>query len=216
MVDRLGETGLKAERVIAVTVVSVILACAAGCSRSESTVSDPPVPVAGQSASAATTSNAAETGAESAEETEAEISGFRFRVPAGWRRAELTPAQQGFVDARFEIPEYGDDVKLTLSTISGGVEANLDRWSGQFQMSEGDAPDREQIEVAGVPVTLIDIRGEFRGMGQSPQSGWRMLGAAYDGEPRDFYIKLTGPADAVSKLKDAFRAFVTSARRSGA
>lgn len=209
----------RAGRGITGAAVLVASTWAGGCSQSPSTVSDPPVPVAEQSAAPKASASADVAGSvpsHGQSETEAEVSGFRFRVPAGWRRAELTPAQQGFVDARFEIPDFGDDVKLTLSTISGGVEANLDRWIGQFQINAGDVPDREQIEVAGVPVTLIDIRGEFQGMGQSPQAGWRMLGAAFDGAPRDFYIKLTGPADAVDRLRDQFRAFVTSARRNGA
>jgi hypothetical protein len=136
-------------------------------------------------------------------------------VPDGWRQAELTPAQQGFVDARFEIPAYGDDVKLTLSTIGGGVQANIERWIGQFQAPDGITPQSESFEVDGVPVTVVDLRGEFQGMGQSPQPGWRMLGAAFDGDPRDFYIKLTGPERDVAELSADFRAFVTSARRSG-
>lgn len=198
---------MKPAGIVAAAVLSCMLYCAAGCAPgTSSSPGDPPVPVASGEGEAA---GDGEVGGPS----EAEVSGFRFRVPAGWQRAELTPAQQGFVDARFEIPEHGEDVKLTLSTTGGGVEANIQRWIGQFQLPAGVAPDSEQLEVDGVPVTLVDIRGEFQGMGQAPQSGWRMLGAAFAGAPRDFYIKLTGPADVVDALEEEFRSFVRSARR---
>jgi len=180
----------------------------AGCSPAASTpADDPPVPVA----------EPAETPAnppvESTAPAEVAVSGFRLRVPAGWRQAELTPAQQGFVDARFEIPSLGDDVRLSLSTIGGGVAANIDRWVGQFSLPDGATPITETMEVDGIPVNWVDLSGEFRGMQQAPQPGWRMLGAAFDGEPRDFYIKLTGPAAAVGQIEDEFRGFVTSVRR---
>lgn len=168
---------------------------------------DPPVPVAVRE------KPAADDDADESGPTEAIISGFRFDVPPGWRQAELTPAQQGFIDARFEIPKYGDDVKLTLSTIGGGVQANIERWIGQFRLPEGVTPGSEAVEVDGLSTTIVDLRGEFQGMRQAPQPGWRMLGAAFDGEPRDFYIKLTGPEQDVSELDDDFQSFVKSARR---
>jgi hypothetical protein len=174
--------------------------------------SDPPVPVAGR---VETPSPSAESAAAPDAATVAEIGGFRLRVPPGWRQAELTPAQQGFIDARFDVPQYGDDVKLTLSTTGGGVEANIERWIDQFQLPEGTAPVRESLDVDGIPVTWVELSGEFQGMGQAPQAGWRMLAAAFDGEPRDFYLKLTGPEAALTELHGEFREFVVSARRAG-
>ncbi|MBL8850895.1 MAG: hypothetical protein JNG89_14550 [Planctomycetaceae bacterium] len=192
-------------------VCGVVVLLGAGCDSTPPVSTDPPVPVAVPEQPAAESSQAA--AAPSSVATEATISGFKFQVPAGWRQAELSPAQQGFVDARFEIPRHGDDVKLTLSTISGGVDANIERWIGQFQLPEGTLPDSETLEVDGIPVTLIELSGEFQGMGQEPQSGWGMLGAAYAGAPRDFYIKLTGPSAAIAELREEFRTFVTSAKR---
>ena len=51
-------------------------------------------------------------------------------------------------------------------------------------------------------------------VGSSPQKAdWMMLGVAFDGEPQDFYVKLTGPAEALEELKSDFRGFVESARQ---
>lgn len=185
-----------------------LIACwLAGCAPSAPTpADDPPVPVAVRE------KPDAEPAGESTGPADVTISGFRLQVPTGWRQAELTPAQQGFVDARFEIPAHGDDVKLTLSTTGGGVDANLGRWIGQVRQLDGASPITESLEVDGIPVTWIDLSGEFSGMQQAPQPGWRMLGAAFDGEPQDFYIKLTGPASAIAAIEADFRGFVNSVR----
>jgi hypothetical protein len=131
----------------------------------------------------------------------------------GWRQVDLTPEQRGFIDARFEIDGYGDDVRLTMSTTSGGVEANIERWLGQFQQAPGSVPKRESLEVNGMTVTWVDVSGEYQGMGGLPQSNWRMLAAAFHGDPRDFYVKLTGPETALTELETPFRTLIESARR---
>ena len=62
-------------------------------------------------------------------------------------------------------------------------------------------------------MTWIDVSGEYQGMGGPPQSGWRMLAAAFHGDPRDFYVKLTGPESALAELETPFRTFIESARQ---
>ena len=185
-------------------VVSCLLCC--GCGKAE-VDRDPPIPVAGEAADPSTPPPAATDAGETIE-----VSGFRFTPPPGWRQVELSPEQSGFVDARFEIEGYGDDVRLTMSTTGGGVEANIDRWIGQFQQPAGAAPVQETSDVNGLTVTWVDISGDFQGMGGPMQSGWRMLAAAVHGSPRDFYIKLTGPAEDLSELNAPFRSLVESIR----
>jgi hypothetical protein len=188
----------------------IVLAALLGCS-AEPPTADPPVPVAASSTDDGPSESSAS--AEGGEESVAHVSGFTFVLPAGWRQAELTPEQQGFVDARFEIDGHGDDVRLTMSTTSGGVEANVERWLGQFQQEPGSLPVQESLEVDGTTVTWVDVSGEYRGMGGPPQSGWRMLAAAFHGDPRDFYVKLTGPEEALAELEAPFRKFIESAQQ---
>ncbi|QDT89352.1 hypothetical protein [Gimesia algae] len=61
-----------------------------------------------------------------------EIDGIQFQVPFGWEQVALSPAQQGMISASFRIPHAGKDVKLTLSSVGGGIVANLQRWRGSF------------------------------------------------------------------------------------
>lgn len=185
--------------------VGLPAACCA-CSEQEPP-SDPPVPIAAPAAPDVSSGFAPASG-----EQEARVSGFRFTLPPGWRQAELSPEQRGFVDARFEIADYDDDVRLTMSTTGGGIEANIQRWLGQFQQPPGSAPRQETLEVNGRDVTWVDVSGDYQGMGGPVQSDWRMLAAAFHGQPRDFYVKLTGPATAIAELEAPFRALIESAR----
>lgn len=185
-----------------------LIACLICCGCGEADVDrDPPVPVAVQESETAS-SDTSETGGPST----VRVSGFRLTPPAGWRQVELSPEQSGFIDARFEIDGAGDDVRLTMSTTGGGIDANIDRWIGQFRQPDGAAAQQETLDVNGMTVTWVDISGDYQGMGGPVQSGWRMLAAAFHGSPRDFYIKLTGPQEEIGNLSDSFRSLVESVR----
>ena len=142
-----------------------------------------------------------------------EFDGLEFVVPSSWKKVELSQMQMGIITARFQMPDAGAAVTLTLSRSGGGVEANLDRWKGQF--SNKSREDVETISIAGVESTLIDQEGRFAGgFGKPAADGWRMLGAIVPLPDQGYFIKLTGPADEVEAVEDDFRAFIESAARS--
>ncbi len=104
---------------------------------------------------------------------------------------------------------------LTLTTMGGGVEANLERWVGQFQQSPGSRPRRDTLRVDGTSSEWLDVRGTFRsrvGNRPGPHEDWRLLGVAIPMRPRPFLLKLVGPRAAVSDFEDDFRSFVRSAQ----
>lgn len=138
--------------------------------------------------------------------------GLKFVVPATWKEVPLSQFQMGIISAKFEMPEAGPDVTLTLSRSGGGVEANLDRWRGQ--VSNKQREESESISVAGVEATLIDMEGRFSGgFGREPQDGWRMMGVIVPLSDQGYFMKLTGPIDQVETVEEEFRAFVKSAAR---
>ncbi len=49
----------------------------------------------------------------------------------------------------------------------GSIQANIDRWDGQFKTPGGKpAPAKvTKIMIHGLPVTTIDVSGEYSGMG---------------------------------------------------
>jgi hypothetical protein len=149
---------------------------------------------------------------------EKSFDGIRFSVPAGWKEVELSGAQQGFIDARFQIPSPHGDVTLTCSSNAGGIETNVRRWVGQFHGPDGKRPAIEEFDVGGKKATWVDLQGEFNaGPMAAPNAGTalpidRMLGVAIPLGARDFYLKLTGSDAAVSAVREAFREFARDAR----
>jgi len=101
--------------------------------------------------------------------------------------------------------------------LGGGVQANITRWIGQFDKTDG-SPNQKSETINGLPVTTVDVSGTFKGggpmmgMGQSsaPKDGYRLLGAIVEGPEGDVFFKLTGPAKTVAAAQDEFQAMLKS------
>lgn len=102
----------------------------------------------------------------------------------------------------------------------GSVDANLERWIGQFQQPDGadnrTAAKLDDQEIAGMAVKRLDLRGTFMGgMGPmqgsgGPQPDHRVLGAIVSGPKGPVFFKLLGPAATVDKAQGAFDALISS------
>jgi hypothetical protein len=100
----------------------------------------------------------------------------------------------------------------------GSVDDNINRWVDQFTQPDGrSSRDVAQItrrEVAGLPVTLVDVSGAFSGMRGSEQTvsarDQRMLGAIVEGPEGLVFFKLTGPADEVETAAHSFEETIAS------
>lgn len=143
---------------------------------------------------------------------EASVGGFKFMVPADWQEQ---PPKSQFVLGEFSLTGEGGPARLTLSSAGGGLEANIERWQGQFSRGPND-PDPRQSEITfdGQKGTLVELSGTYTDMfsGGNPNKNWRMLGVAIPLGPTNFFIKLTGPQATVTAHKDAFVKFVESAK----
>jgi hypothetical protein len=142
--------------------------------------------------------------------------GMSFTVPETWKEIEVPAGKRQFGQrARFLIPANGDEVELTCSTVGGGIDANVGRWVGQFQLPAGEKPTIETIRIDSVAAKWVDLRGKFQTFlsgGGSAKDDWRMLGVAIPKKPQDLYLKLTGPRASVAKIQEEFRSFAKSGR----
>ncbi len=192
---------------------SILLAAssiAGGCAEQEPTMPPPPI----KSAIAEPADNPEpETEPTTVADSERQaFDGLAFMVPPSWEEVPLSQFQMGIISAKFQMPEAGPDVTLTLSRSGGGIEANLDRWRGQFEPSRDEVT--EEIAIAGVTATLVDLEGRFSaGFGRDAQNGWRMLGAIVPLEDQGYFIKLTGPVAEVKAVEQEFRDFIKSATK---
>jgi hypothetical protein len=97
----------------------------------------------------------------------------------------------------------------------GSVDANLDRWVGQFLQADGK-PSKAAAKIVkrsihGSEVTTVDVSGAYTGMGgptaSSPSPavpGYRLLGAIVIGPQGSIFFKFTGPAKVVAANQAAF------------
>jgi hypothetical protein len=99
----------------------------------------------------------------------------------------------------------------------GGVDANVQRWAGQFK--EKPTPKQVRRTVAGVPVTRVDVAGTYLNPGggmmqsQGEKPGYRLLGAIVEAPEGNVFFKLTGPAATVGGAEAAFDGLVGSIGR---
>jgi hypothetical protein len=135
-----------------------------------------------------------------------------LKAPDKWVRK---PAR--FVEHEFAIPaSQGDnaDGRMTLMGAGGGVEANIERWFGQFTQPDGgstrDRAKVKKITVAGQDVHLVDISGTFKDQ-RGPaapaveRAKYRMLAAIVATKNLGtYFIKFYGPERTVADNEQAF------------
>jgi hypothetical protein len=142
----------------------------------------------------------------------------KWTAPARW---EAQPAS-GMRAATYLIPPAKGDSEgaecAVFENLGGGVQANIDRWIGQFEKTDG-APKQKRETINGLNVTTVDVSGTFKGggpmMGQSggPKAGYRLLGAIAEGPEGEVFFKLTGPAKTIAAAQGEFLAMLKSLKK---
>jgi hypothetical protein len=152
--------------------------------------------------------------------------GFSLRAPAGWQRVQ---PKSGIVETEFAIPSEGAAAdgtpaqpgRMTVMGAGGTVQANIDRWYGQFTQPDGSETKTKatskKLELAGCKVTLVDIPGTYKDSPGGPFAGgrtverpdYRMLAAIVETPDRgNYFLKFYGPAKTVTAHADGFRTMV--------
>lgn len=142
--------------------------------------------------------------------------GVDWVVPRAWVRqisggmrlaTYIVPGATTQTDAECAVYHFGPGQ-------GGGVEANLDRWSGEFESI--DRQDGRRSEIGGLKVATIELTGTFAGHtmksgeGTGPRPKWGMIGAIVGGPKGDVFFKLTGPAATIDRAKPAFEEMLSS------
>ena len=138
-----------------------------------------------------------------------------LNVPTSWK--ESAPSNN-LRTAQFAIPKVEgdkDDAELVVyffGGAGGGVNANLERWSGQFQpggkkqkIYKGESPQGEYY--------LLDITGVYNkpigppiNRQTNPTPGYQMLAIVLMvKEKGNYFLKLTGPQKTVNAAAKALR-----------
>ena len=146
-----------------------------------------------------------------------------FSASGPWQRVQ---PRSRMLEAEIKIPKIGDDPadgRLTIMGAGGSIEANIERWKGQFSQPDGgDTSDKTKVEVktiAGQKVNMVDIAGTFLDQPGGPMAGgpkverpnYRMLAAIIETENYgNYFVKFYGPKPTIDKNADAFKKMIKS------
>ncbi|MFQ5739825.1 MAG: hypothetical protein ACE5JX_12500 [Acidobacteriota bacterium] len=147
----------------------------------------------------------------------------QYSVPTGW--VQETPASRMRKD-QYRLPRAEGDVEDAQLVVfhfpgqGGTVQANVDRWIGQFTKADGSpVSDLAQVtkkEVNGVPITILQVSGTYhQSMGgpmapRTAKKNYRLLGAIVDRPNGPWFFKLTGPEKTIARWEQSFQQFTAS------
>ena len=138
-----------------------------------------------------------------------------LNVPTTWKQS---PASNNLRTAQFAIPKVEgdrDDAELVVyffGGAGGGVNANLERWSGQFQPG-GKKQKIYKGESKQGKYYLLDITGVYNkpigppiNRQTNPTPGYQMLAVVLMVKDKgNYFLKLTGPQKTVAAASKALR-----------
>lgn len=137
-------------------------------------------------------------GASGASGAPARETSLAWKVPARW---QVVPNPSSMRLATYRV---GADAEMAVSQAGGAIDANVDRWIGQFGPDAKKTAKVTTKKVAGLDVTIVDVEGTFGG-GMSPtgdtKDGWALLGVIVATPDMPHFFKLTGPAKTVKAAR---------------
>ena len=149
------------------------------------------------------------------------VAGLKWTAPAGWKNL----GSQTMRAATYAVPSAPGDRQPSECVVyffgqgqGGPVDANIERWKGQFQTADGKpAPAKVAMRtIHGLAVTTIDVSGNYSGMGgplaqsKSLAPGYRLLGAILVNPGGNIFLKFTGPAKTVAANQLKFEQLLAS------
>ena len=148
------------------------------------------------------------------------VAGLKWTAPAGWKSSGSTSMRA----ATYVLPAAPGDQEGAECVVyffgagqGGTVEANIDRWKGQF--TESGKPAAAKVArraVHQLPVTTIETAGDYSGMGgptataPSTKHGYRLLGAIIEGPVGNIFIKFAGAEKTVAAHRTEFEQLLES------
>ncbi len=136
-----------------------------------------------------------------------------WKAPERWR---LVPNASTMRLATYRLPHApgdSEDPELTITQAGGSVDANAQRWIGQFGADGAKTAKRTALTVRGLEVTIVEASGKYaNGMGQGSreEDQWALLGAIVSTPGMPHFLKLTGPVKSVKAARAEFDALVAS------
>jgi len=142
------------------------------------------------------------------------VAGLRWTPPASWKSEGARPMRA----ATYMVDGAECVVYFFGAGQGGSIEANVERWKGQFRQPDGKPVDVKAAKrtIHGMAVTTLNISGDYSGMGgpmaaeKSVKSGYRLLGAIVEGPGGNIFLKFTGPTKTIAANQKKFEQLLES------
>jgi hypothetical protein len=138
---------------------------------------------------------------------------FMYTRPAKWEWVEVTSAMRKAQLKVVDEKAKGAGEVVFFAGNMGGVQANVERWFGQFQ--DGRDKKTEEVPVGKHKVTYASIQGTYQsgmpGGAKTAMKDHALLGAIVTSPQGDVYVRLTGPVALVNGAALEFRKMVEDA-----
>ena len=146
---------------------------------------------------------------------------LKYRAPKAWTQEK--PKMPMRLD-QYRITPQGSILEATLSVYTfpgmvGGVDANLERWIGQFKDDgKRELGEIQQFNYRGLPVTIVYISGTYVRslapmLANAPTeevSNQGLLAAIVELKEKKYFFKMIGDKDAVYAETDRFDELISS------
>jgi hypothetical protein len=146
---------------------------------------------------------------------------IKYTIPEGW--VSETPSGS-MRKAQYKLPGVEDNDPAELAVFhfpgtGGSVEANLDRWYGQFKQPDGsstkDKAGTKSLMAGDLPVTIVYATGTYL-KSLSPMSmggpteelpNYALLAAIIETGSGPWFFKTTGPQKTIDYWRPEFEKF---------
>ena len=132
-----------------------------------------------------------------------------YAMPEGW----MAQAPKGMRIINLNATPNTQCYLITMPGAAGGLLANLNRWRGEVgyaDFTQADAEALPTVSVLGEEVYLLEVSGDYQGMGGVSGEDQTLLGVCKIGEEQSSFIKMVGPRSEVAEQKANFIAFLAS------
>ena len=146
--------------------------------------------------------------------------GIAWQVPSRW----VTQIASGMRLATYVVPapaQGGEPGECAVYYFGpgqgGGVDANIERWIGEFQ--NPGKPERSGKDVRGLKVSEVNVTGTYAAHAMSPgeapgvKRGWTLRGAIVEGPSGSVFFKLTGPGATITAASKEFDGLIASMKK---
>jgi hypothetical protein len=141
---------------------------------------------------------------------------FSFARPAKWEWVETSsPMRKAQLKVTDEKEKGSAEVVFYQFGAGpmGGVQANVDRWFGQFaEPREKINAKTEEVTVGKTKVTYVQAEGTYKsgmpGGPQTPMADYALAGAIIEVSDGNIFVKMTGPRALVKTSVTEFKKMI--------